>query len=106
MMSDMAEFQLILRTYAQEDPLPGEVEATAEAVREAIVHDAPSFVSGPVVSAVFSEPAELELECTVEGTPEDVHEKTRHILQVMLEAANGFEYQGSTTERLPEPALV
>ena len=102
----MAEFQIILRIYAQEEPLPGEVEATAEVVRDAVVRDAASFALGPVVTADFSEPTELELECTVEGTPEDVHEKTARIVRVMLEAANGFEYQGSTTERLPEPALT
>lgn len=102
----MAEFQVILRIYAQDEPLPGEVEATAEVVREAVVRDAAAFAAGPVVAATFTETPELELECTVEGTPEDVHEKTAHILLIMLEAANGFEYRGSTTERLPEPVLA
>ena len=47
---------------------------------------------------------DVELECTVSTSPAELHAKVGHIVQVMLEAANSFEFR-SGTERL-EPALV
>jgi hypothetical protein len=104
-MTKMPAFQVLLYVQTEEDVAPDELEATAEAVLRGVQKNAVFVALGPVVSVDFEE-SRIELDCTVCGeTSDDVHAKMARISDVMLESANGFEYQGSSSAKL-EPALV
>jgi hypothetical protein len=88
-------------------PLPSErLEDLAEVVLDALNRKARLVALGPVVSVNFAKNS-LEVEFTVGGeTVEDVNEKIERVTAVVHETlskhdtADGFEYQGSRTERL------
>jgi hypothetical protein len=99
-MTEMPAFQVVLTIVAEEEPAPGELEAAAEVVLAALQRKAASIAMGPVVSVNF-ERSSVEAECTVSGEGADeVHGKIARIFDVMLAAANSFEYYSSKTERL------
>jgi hypothetical protein len=104
-MPEMPAFQIVLDIVGNEGIEPDELEATAEAVLEAVERHAAFVALGPVVSVDFARRA-IEIECHVTGaTAEAVHAKMARITDVMLEAANSFEYEGSTARKLePVPA--
>lgn len=90
---------------AHYEPEHGELEATAEAVREAVVEHLPLVAEGPV-AIVDLDACDIEIDCTISAhTPEELHEKVARVSAVMLETANSFEYSSSSTHRL-EPALA
>jgi len=77
----------------------GELEATAEAVLEAVRSEAAFVAFGAVVSLDL-ERASIELFCSVCGeNPDEIHNKVARIVDVMLAAANRFEYESSATQR-------
>jgi hypothetical protein len=86
-------------------PQPGEtvedveLEATAEAVLEAVRKEAAFVALGAVVSLDLTT-SSIELFCNVTGdNPDEIHNKVARIFDVMLDAANRFEYQSSATQR-------
>ncbi len=104
-MNEMPAYQVILNIVANDPTDSGELDATAEAVLEGVLRDTAFVALGPVVSVDHAQGV-IELECTISSeSSEDVHEKMARITHAMLEAANSFEYQGSTAKKL-EPALV
>lgn len=104
-MTAKPAFQVVLSVVAETAAEPAELEAIAEVVLEAVQKEAAFVALGPVVSVNF-EDSSIEIDCTVCGdSAEDVHTQVARTLDVMLEAANEFEYQGSTTHRL-EPAVA
>ena len=104
-MSEVPAFQVVLDIVGYEGIEPEELEATAEAVLEEVERQAAFVALGPVVSADFVRRA-IEIECHVTGdTAETVYAQMARIVNVMLEAANSFEYEGSTAKKLePVPA--
>jgi hypothetical protein len=104
-MPEVPAFQIVLNIVGHEGIMPEELEATAEAVLEGVEQEAAFVALGPVVSVDFARRA-IEIECHVAAeTPEAVHTKMARITEVMLEAANSFEYDGSTARKLePVPA--
>jgi hypothetical protein len=104
-LRDVTEFQIVLEIVGQEGVEPDELEATAEAVLEGVERHTAFVALGPVVSVDFSRRA-IEIECHVAGeNSDDVHSKMARIMEVMLDAANSFEYEGSTAKKLePVPA--
>lgn len=104
-MTDMNSFQVVLRIHAEDDVVEGELEATAEAVLERVMAEAAFVALGPVMCVDFTENA-VEVEFTVATESADqMHQKVRRVSEVVLAAANDFEFQGSTTSRLA-PALA
>jgi hypothetical protein len=104
-MSEVPTFQVVLAINAEGEVAPGELEATAEVVLAALQRHVPFIALGPVLSVDF-EDEKIEAECSIMGEdPDDLHAKVARVVDVMLAAANAFEYQGSTTQRL-EPALA
>lgn len=99
-MSEVPAFQVVLSVRAEEEVAADQLEATAEAVLRGVQRDAAFIALGPVVSIDFGT-STIELDCTVCGErSEDVHAKIVRIMDVMLESANGFEYEGSSTKKL------
>jgi hypothetical protein len=105
-MTEMDAYDVVLSVVAEADQVvPGELEATAEVILSAVQREAAFVALGPVVSVNFEE-SSIEVGCTICGDDaEELHGKVARVFRVMLEAANGFEYQGSTTHRL-EPVLA
>jgi hypothetical protein len=104
-MAEVPCFQVVLSITAEAEAPADALEAAAEVVLRAVERDAAFVALGPIVSVDFND-AEIEVECTVGGeSPDDIHGKCARITQVMLEAANAFEYTGSSTQRL-EPAVT
>ena len=104
-MTTRLSFSVILRLSAQDEAAPGVLEATAEAILEALHRDAPFVAIGPVMSVDLVKRI-VEAECTVYAVPEDLHVQINRIMQVMLDAAESFEYQGSSTERIESAVLA
>ena len=104
-MTEVPSFQIVLEIAASDEVEPDVLEAATQAVFEAVQRNAAFVALGPVVSCDFSR-GEIEIGCHISAeTPEDLHAKVARISQVMLDAANSFEYEGSTTKKL-EPALA
>ena len=77
----------------------GELEATAEEVLEA-VRTQTAFVALGAVVSIDLETTSIDLFCNITGdNPDELHNKVARIFDVMLGAANGFEYRSSATQR-------
>jgi|SRR5579862_935776 len=99
-------YQVLSSIWANHELADGELEATMEAVLDALHRHATFVALGPVVTANEGERV-IEVECSVMAErPEDIHEKVGRITQIMLDAANAFEYRGSTTVKLSEYAFT
>jgi hypothetical protein len=100
-------YEVVLSIHVTEDAdvEPGELEAAAEAVLDAVQREVPTVAFGPVASVDFNT-LEIEILCQLEAeNPEDLHSNAARVSAVMLEAANAFEYSASSIHRL-EPALA
>lgn len=100
-MTDVPAYEVMLSIA----PLPGEtvedgeLEATAEEVLEAVRTEAAFVALGAVVSIDLST-ASIEVFCNVTGdNPDELHNKVARVMDVMLNAANRFEYRSSATQR-------
>lgn len=94
------EVELSIAPNAEASIEDGELEATADVVLEAVRSKAAFLALGAVVSLDLSTNA-IEVFCNVAAeTPDDLHAKVAKIFDVMLESANDFEYQSSSTQRL------
>jgi hypothetical protein len=104
-MDEMPAFQTVLTIVTDDETAPGELEAAAEVVLRAVQRGAAFVALGAVASVDFARGA-IEVECTLCGeTPDEIHGKSVRVLDIMLEAANTFEYESSSTHRL-EAALA
>jgi hypothetical protein len=100
-MSEMPTYDanLSITASAGENVAEDELEATAEAVLEAVRREAAFVALGAVVSLDLTT-GSIELFCNVMGdNPDELHNKLARIFDVMLNAANRFEYQSSATQR-------
>ena len=103
-MSDMAEIptyevNLSITPAAGENIDGDELEATAEAVLEAVRSEAAFVALGAVVSLDLAT-SSIHLFCNVcADNPDDLHNRVARISDVMLNAANRFEYRSSATLR-------
>ena len=104
-MPDVTEFQVVLEIATTDEIERDALEAIAEAVLEDVERHAAFVALGPVVSVDFSRRG-IAIECHVSGeNADDIHAKMARVTDVMLEAANSFEYDGSTAKKLePVPA--
>jgi hypothetical protein len=76
-----------------------ELEATAEEVIEAVRAQAAFVALGAVVSLNLIAPG-IDLFCEVMAeNPDELHNKVARVFDVMLQAANGFQYSASATQR-------
>ena len=101
-MSDMPTYEVELSIIAASsyNLEEGEIDATADVVLEAVRASTAFIALGAVVSLDL-EAESIELFCNVSAeSPDDLHAKVARISDVMLEAANGFEYRASATQRL------
>ena len=80
------------------------LEATTDAVMAAFHREAAFAALGPVATLHFDENV-IEVLCTVTGeSPEDLHSKIGCLYDVMLGAANTFEYRGGATHKVEDTA--
>ena len=76
------------------------LEATTNAVMEALHRDAAFIALGPVASLDFANGG-IEVLCTVASdSPDALHSTMSRLSGIILDAANAFEYQGTTTHKL------
>jgi hypothetical protein len=94
------EVQLSISAESPSKLVEGELEGAADAVLEAVRAKAAFTALGAVVSLELGQGG-ISLFCNIAAAgPDELHSKVARILDVMLEAANGFEYQASATQRL------
>ena len=92
--------ELSIRPDADTTLEEGELEATADAVLEAVRQKAAFIAVGAVISLELTSDT-IELYCNVAADgPDQLHVQVARISDVMLEAANEFEYASGTTTRL------
>ncbi|MHB8468583.1 MAG: hypothetical protein ACYDCH_02340 [Gaiellaceae bacterium] len=95
----MYEVNLSITAAEGETVDDGELEATAEEVIEAARTQAAFVALGAVVS-VDLVTGSIDLFCNITGeNPDDLHSKVARIFDVMLDAANRFEYRSSAMQR-------
>ncbi len=78
----------------------------ADEILEAVQRDATAIALGPVVSVDFTE-SEIEVTFSVlASSPEDLHTVVVRVEKIMSDNANSFDYEGSSTRRLPDEELA
>jgi hypothetical protein len=76
-----------------------ELEATADAVLEAVRREVAFLALGAVITLDLVTNS-IDLFCNVAAeNPDELHSKVARIFDVMLNSANRFEYRSSATQR-------